>query len=117
MKIKIYHNSRCRKSREALEHLNSRGIQPKIIEYLKNPLTSKQLEEVIQLLSIEPIQLVRINETIWKENYKGKEHSSSEIIEILSLNPKLIERPIIATERKAVIGRPIENLINFLESN
>ena len=70
MKLTIYHNTLCRKSREALELLESKGLEPEVIEYLKNPLGEKQIEELIQLLKIDPIQLVRVNETIWKENYK-----------------------------------------------
>ena len=117
MKIKIYHNSRCRKSREALELLNAKGYEPEIIEYLKEPLTHNELEKLIQLLDITPQQLVRTNEPIWKENFKGRELSNADITKALKDNPKLIERPIIATETKAVIGRPLENLVDFLESN
>ena len=112
---KIYHNSRCRKSREALEILRTKNIEFEIIEYLKDNLTKNQLKNLIKKLGIKPINLVRKNEQIWKENFKNKEFTSDEIIQILSDNPKLIERPIVELNDKAIIGRPPENVINLLQ--
>jgi len=113
--MKIYHNSRCRKSREALEILRTKNIEFEIIEYLKDNLTKNQLKDLIEKLGIEPINLVRKNEQTWKENFKNKELTSDEIIQILSDNPKLIERPIVELNDKAIIGRPPENVINLLK--
>ena len=113
--MKIYHNSRCRKSREALEILKTKNIEFEIIEYLKDNLTKNQLKNLIKKLGIEPINLVRKNEQIWKENFKNKKLTSDEIIQILSDNPKLIERPIVELNDKAIIGRPPENIINLLQ--
>ena len=113
--MKIYHNSRCRKSREALEILRTKNIEFEIIEYLKDNLTKNQLKNLIKKLGIEPINLVRKNEQIWKENFKNKKLTSDEIIQILSDNPKLIERPIVELNDKAIIGRPPENIINLLQ--
>ena len=113
--MKIYHNSRCRKSREALEILKTKNIEFEIIEYLKDNLTRNQLKDLIKKLGIEPINLVRKNEQIWKENFKNKKLTSDEIIQILSDNPKLIERPIVELNDKAIIGRPPENVINLLQ--
>ena len=113
--IRIYHNSRCRKSREALEILRTKNIEFEIIEYLKDNLTKNQLKDLIKKLGIEPINLVRKNEQIWKENFKNKKLTSDEIIQILSDNPKLIERPIVELNDKAIIGRPPENIINLLQ--
>ena len=113
--MKIYHNSRCRKSREALEILRTKNIEFEIIEYLKDNLTRNQLKDLIKKLGIEPINLVRKNEQIWKENFKNKKLTSDEIIQILSDNPKLIERPIVELNDKAIIGRPPENIINLLQ--
>jgi|TARA_Y100000758_G_scaffold282858_1_gene231295 arsenate reductase (glutaredoxin) len=113
--MKIYHNSRCRKSREALEILKTKNIEFEIIEYLKDNLTRNQLKDLIKKLGIEPINLVRKNEQIWKENFKNKKLTSDEIIQILSDNPKLIERPIVELNDKAIIGRPPENIINLLQ--
>lgn len=116
MELTIYHNTRCRKSREALELLESKGLEPKVIEYLKNPLSKKQIEALILLLKLDPMQLVRVNETLWKEHYKDKNFSKSDIIALLTKHPKLIERPIISSGTNAVIGRPIEQLIQFLDT-
>ena len=113
--MKIYHNSRCRKSREALEILRTKNIEFEIIEYLKDNLTKNQLKDLIKKLGIKPINLVRKNEEIWKENFKNKKLTSDEIIQILSDNPKLIERPIVELNDKAIIGRPPENIINLLQ--
>ena len=113
--MKIYHNSRCRKSRKALEILRTENIEFEIIEYLKDNLTKNQLQNLINKLGIEPINLVRKNEQIWKENFKNKEFTSDEIIQILSDNPKLIERPIVELNDKAIIGRPPENIFYLLQ--
>lgn len=108
--IKIYHNPRCRKSREGLEIIEASGKQFEIIKYLDDIPTEKQLVEIIQLLSIPPIDLVRKNERIWKENFKGKNLSDNAIIAAMVKYPKLIERPIVINDKKAVIGRPPESI-------
>jgi arsenate reductase len=110
----IYHNPRCRKSREGLAILENSGKEFEIVKYLVDVPLEKELAEIIKLLGIEPIQLVRKTEKIWKENYKGKELSDSEIIKAMVQNPKLIERPIIINRNKAVIGRPPENILELL---
>lgn len=117
MKYTIYHNPRCRKSREGLDYIKSKGFEIEITEYLKNPLTVSQLENLIELLGVEPLSLVRTNEAIWKDNFKGKTYAPDEIINILAEYPKLIERPIISDGITAIVGRPLENLIHFLEVN
>ena len=115
MKYTIYHNPRCRKSREGLDYLKSKGHGVEIIEYLKNHLTISELENLVELLGIEPQYLVRTNEIIWKENFKGRDHSQKQILSILANNPKLIERPIVVSENDGVLARPIENLIEYLK--
>ncbi len=112
--IKIYHNNRCSKSRCGLELLENSGKEFQVVKYLENPPTLKELKEIIALLNIKPIELVRKNEAIWKENYKGKELSDSEIISTMIKHPKLIERPIVINGNKAVIGRPLENITNII---
>ena len=113
--IKIYHNSRCRKSREALDLLKSNKLDFEVIEYLKEKLTKNQLQDLINKLGLKPLELVRKNEAIWKEDFKDKVLTNNEIVEILSENPTLIERPIVELDNKAVIGRPLENVINLLQ--
>lgn len=112
--IKIYHNNRCRKSREGLQVLEESGKQFEVVNYLEKVPTKKELKKIIDLLGISPIELVRKNEKIWKENFKGKQLSNDEIIEIMIANPKLIERPIIINEDRAVIGRPTEKIFEII---
>tara|TARA_B110000091_G_scaffold209390_1_gene250513 strand:+ start:562 stop:903 length:342 start_codon:yes stop_codon:yes gene_type:complete len=112
--IKIYHNPRCRKSREGLAILENSGKKFKVIKYLDDVPSEITLIEIINLLDISPIQLVRKNEKIWKDGFKGKELTDAEIILIMIKNPKLIERPIVINKNKAVIGRPPENILELL---
>ena len=112
--MKIYHNSRCSKSRQGLQLLKEAGASPEIIDYIKNPLTAGEIKEILAKLNIPAIDLVRKNEAIWKEQFKGKELSDDEIIKAMSDYPKLIERPIVVKDNKAVIGRPAEKIKSLL---
>ncbi|EID72689.1 arsenate reductase (glutaredoxin) [Imtechella halotolerans] len=112
--IKIYHNNRCRKSREGLEIIENSGKEFEIVSYLDNPPTIEELNQLIKLLGITPIELVRTNESIWKEKYKNVKLSDDEIIELMAINPKLIERPIVVNDGKAVVGRPPEKIKSIL---
>jgi arsenate reductase len=112
--IKIYHNPRCRKSREGLQILQESGKEFEIREYMKELPSLDELASVIKLLGISPLELVRKNEAIWKENYKGKTLSDDEIIQAMAENPKLIERPIVINNDKAVVGRPPEKIHQIL---
>lgn len=114
MNYKIYHNPRCRKSREGLAILASKTTDFEIIDYLKNPPTVEELKSILSQLNIKPIDLVRTTETVWKENYKGKTLNDNEIIIALSKNPKLIERPIIIKENNAIIGKTTLIIDKFL---
>ncbi len=108
--IKIYHNPKCSKSREGLCKIENLNRDFEIINYINNPLTFSELKNIIKLLNIEPIELVRVKETIWKENYKDKNLTNDEIIEAMVAHPKLIERPIVVNGNKAVIARPIKKI-------
>ena len=112
--IEIYHNPRCRKSREGLAILEHSGKEFKIVKYLDAIPSTKELTEIILLLDISPIQLVRKTEKIWKENYKGTEMPDLAIIKAMVAHPILIERPIVINGDKAVIGRPSENIKSIL---
>ena len=112
--IKIYHNPRCRKSREGLALVENSGKEFEIIKYLDNPLSENELKEIINLLNIKPLELVRTNEKIWKENFKGKDLTDAEIVKAMVANPKLIERPIVTYNNKAVVGRPPEKISQIL---
>lgn len=106
--ITIYHNNRCSKSRYGLEFLKNSGKEFEVVKYLDNPPTKEELILILKMLQISPIELVRKNEVIWKEKYKGETLSDDEIINAMIENPKLIERPIVVNNGKAVIGRPTE---------
>ena len=106
--ITIYHNPRCSKSRGCNVMLEDLGKDVKVINYTKELFTEITLKEVVDLLKIKPIELVRKNEQEWKDNYKGKELSDSEVIKAMVKYPKLIQRPIVVNGNKAAIGRPLE---------
>ncbi len=110
----IYHNPRCGKSRETLKLLEEAGETIEIVRYLDNPLDTKEIEQLIELLYIEPVDLVRKNESVWKENFKNKSLDNSQIIKAMEDFPILIERPIVVKGTKAIIGRPPENVLEIL---
>ena len=112
--IKIFHNPRCSKSRQGLELLENSGKEFEIIKYLDTVPSEKELSEIIKMLGITPIQLVRKTEKIWKEEFKNKDLTDSEIVKAMIANPKLIERPIVININKAVIGRPTENITSII---
>ena len=112
--IQIYHNSRCSKSRQCLSLIENSGKKFEVIKYLENPPTISELTNLISKLGIEPIDLVRKKEKLWIENYKNKVLSSNELIEIMSKNPILIERPIVINGNKAVVARPIEKSLEII---
>lgn len=112
--LKIYHNARCRKSREGLEILQNSGKDFEVREYLKEPLDENELKGLIEKLGILPIKLVRKNEKIWKEEFKDKDLSDDELIRVMVRNPKLIERPVVETDEDAVIGRPPSDIQKLL---
>lgn len=112
--ITIYHNTRCSKSREGLEIIKNSGKEFEVREYLKDPLSEDEIVELLGKLNMTPIQLVRTNEKIWKENYKDKDLGRNEVINLLSMYPKLIVRPIVEKDNAAIIGRPPTRIEIFL---
>ena len=114
--ITIYHNNRCSKSRNALEILKKSNEKFKIINYLETVPNKKDIKTLLKQLGLEPIDLVRKNEIIWKENYRDQSLSSSQIIDAMIKYPKLIERPIVVKNDKAVIGRPPELIIDLIKT-
>lgn len=111
--MKLYHNNRCSKSRQCLALMPKESVE--IIDYIKNPLTKDELSALIRKLGITPIELVRKGEAIWKENYKGKDLTDAEIIDAMVANPKLIERPIVETDNKALVCRPPELVLEMMK--
>jgi arsenate reductase len=115
MKITIYYNSKCSKSRQTLAILEEKGIIPTIINYLENVLTFLELKELINLLDIKPIELVRTKEETWKEEFKNKNLSDGEIIQIMVDHPILIERPIVVNNnQEALICRPPKLVLKLI---
>ncbi|MFD2697054.1 arsenate reductase (glutaredoxin) [Mesonia sediminis] len=112
--IKIYHNPRCSKSREGLAILQESGQDFQIVKYLNQPLREEEIKDLLKALGCDPIDLVRTNEKIWKEEFKGKELSKDQIIKAMHDNPKLIQRPIVMQKDKAIIARPPEKIKEFL---
>ncbi|CAM3998388.1 MULTISPECIES: arsenate reductase (glutaredoxin) [Flavobacterium] len=112
--ITIYHNPRCSKSRDGLCEIETLNKPFTLRKYMDELFTKEELEDVIQKLGIEPIELVRVKEKIWIEEYKGKTLTNDAIIDAMLKHPKLIERPIIVNDNKAVIARPLDMINKIL---
>lgn len=110
----IYHNPRCRKSREALQIIQTLRLEYQIIEYLKNPLSEADLKDLIKKLGVNADSLLRKNEILFKEKYSGKKIGEKEILKAIAENPILMERPVIVQGNKAVIGRPPEKIMELV---
>lgn len=108
--ITIYHNGECSKSKSALGILQESNIPHNTRWYLAEPLTKDELTELLIKLRMQPSELVRRNEPLYKENYEGKEISEQEWLDILVKHPILIERPIVEKGNKAVVARPAERM-------
>jgi arsenate reductase len=115
MKTIIYHNNQCGKSRASLEAVRNLEADVEIIEYLKHPLSAKELKSILKLLQIPAKALIRKGEAIFVENFKGKTLTEAEWIEAMVQFPKLIERPIVIRGNKAAIGRPIEKVLELFD--
>jgi arsenate reductase len=111
---KVYHNTRCKKSRAGLQYLQDKELEVEIIEYLKNPLTVAELTDIFAKLNRKPSEMIRKQEAIFKSDFKGKTFTEDEWIRIIAENPKLLNRPIIVRGNKAVWGDPVENIEGVL---
>jgi arsenate reductase (glutaredoxin) len=111
---KVYHNTRCKKSRAGLQYLQDKGLEVEIIEYLKNPLSVAELTDIFAKLGRKPSEMIRKQEAIFKSDFKGKNFTEDEWIRIIAENPKLLNRPIIVRGNKAVWGDPVENIEGVL---
>ena len=114
--IKVLHNNRCTKSRNALSLLEEKGIQFEVVNYLDGVLSEADIKAILQKLKLKPEDIVRKTEALYKDNYKGKTFTDAQWIQILHKEPKLIERPIVYNQKSAVVGRPLENVEEFLKS-
>ncbi|MCA6074852.1 arsenate reductase (glutaredoxin) [Fulvivirga sedimenti] len=108
--LTIYHNPRCRKSRETLKIIEDAGQMVQVVDYLKMPPSRGELEHIVEKLGIKPAELIRKGEAIYKEKYKNQSLTDAEWLDVLAENPILMERPVVVAGNKAVIGRPPENV-------
>tara|TARA_B100001250_G_scaffold407639_1_gene428726 strand:+ start:233 stop:580 length:348 start_codon:yes stop_codon:yes gene_type:complete len=115
MKAKIFHNPRCSKSRKTLQLLLERKIEIEIVEYLKKPPDCQTLKNILKMLDINPFDLVRKGEKLYKElGVSEHENNTDMLLKIMTQNPILIERPIVIANNKAIIGRPPELVLNII---
>ena len=112
-KVQTLHNNRCTKSRNACNWLTESKKEFEVINYLENPLTAKEIKDILKKLNMPASAIIRKGEPAFKENFKGKELSEEEWIQAMVDFPKLIERPIVIKGDKAAIGRPLENVIEL----
>ena len=111
----IWHNPRCSKSREALKLLQEEGIEPKIYKYLDEHPTKEQIKEVLKMLGAKPRDIMRTKEKIYKELGLKEVEDDEKLIEAMVEHPKLIERPIVIKDGKAVLGRPPQKIIELVK--
>jgi arsenate reductase len=115
MRVKIYHNPRCSKSRQTLSLLQEQGIEPEVIEYLQHPPGKTQLKKILALLDMQPRDLMRKKEAEYKENHLDDPTlSKDQLIDAMIQHPKLIERPIVLCGDKAALGRPPEKVLEII---
>ena len=113
--VTIWHNPRCSKSRNAAALLEEKGIDAEVVKYLDTPPSKEEIIEVLKMLGLSARELMRTKEEIYKELNLKEVRDEEKLIEAMAENPKLIERPIVIKDGKAVIGRPIENIIDLLD--
>lgn len=112
--IKIYHNPRCRKSREGLSFLQGKVKEFEVVDYIKKGLSEKEIREIILKLNVRPKELVRTNEPLFKKDLKKLDLNDDEWIKIISQNPVLLRRPVVLSKYKGVLGDPASNIEKIL---
>jgi|TARA_B100001971_G_C17892757_1_gene383885 arsenate reductase len=115
MTVTIYHNPACSKSRQTLQLLRDRGVEPTIVEYLKTPPDAAALREILALLELAPRGLMRKKEAAYAANGLADDGlEEGQLINAMVADPILIERPIVLASGKAAIGRPPETVLDIL---
>lgn len=113
--LTIYHNPRCSKSRQTLELIRSKGVEPEVVLYLEDVPSSGDIADALRMLGVKPMDIIRKNEDEFKDHFAGADELPDEqLIELMRLYPKVIQRPIVVNRRRAVIGRPPENVLGIL---
>lgn len=115
MSVEIYHNPRCSKSRQTLQVLKDHGVEPDVVEYLKTPPDRAMLERILDMLGMQPRDLMRKKEPEYKAlNLSDPALNRDQLIDAMLAHPKLIERPIVINNGKAAIGRPPEKVLEII---
>ena len=113
--VTLYHNPRCSKSRQALSLLRDRGIEPQIVEYLKDAPDAATLKKIVKMLGVAPIDLIRKKEPVYKElGLADQQHDDDALIKAMVEHPALIERPIVVRGNQARLGRPPEDVLEII---
>jgi len=113
--VKIWHNPRCSKSRNAIALLEEKGVEAEVIKYLETPPSKAEIQKILKMLGISARELMRTKEDIYKELGLKDVEEEEALIDAMVAHPKLIERPIVMKDAKAAIGRPLENIVRLLE--
>ena len=114
-KARIYHNPQCSKSRQTLALLQDRGVDIEIVKYLDTPPSAADVEALIDLLGIEPHDLVRTGEAAYGESGLSKDSSAREVAAAIARSPRLLQRPVVVVNNRAAIGRPPESVLKLFE--
>ncbi len=118
MKVTIYHNPRCSKSRAALQLLHEHGIEPEVVEYLRTPPDGATIRKLLSKLGMKPRELLRKSEPAYRElGLAASDKTDADLIGAMAEHPILIERPIVVAGGKAVVGRPPERVLDLLEDD
>ncbi|MGB2740966.1 MAG: arsenate reductase (glutaredoxin) [Cognaticolwellia sp.] len=113
--LTIYHNPRCSKSRQTLALIEEKNHDVTIVEYLKTPLNVAEIKQLLSLLNVSPLEMMRTKEAEFKEQNLAHADDAS-LIAAMAATPKLIERPIVTDNTRAIIGRPPENVLSLMQS-
>ena len=117
-KYKIYHNPRCSKSRQTLSLLRENGVEPEVVEYLKTPLQKKELQMISKAIGLRPANFIRKNENDYKENSIAEYLDNDEkVFQYIVKYPKIMERPIVVSNGKGIIGRPPSNVLDLINES
>lgn len=114
MSVTIYHNPRCSKSRQTLQLLRDKGVEPTIIEYLKTPPDKAEIENILNQLNKPALDIIRGNEEAFKQTQLKHDSPDDELIQAIVEHPVLLQRPIVLANGKAAIGRPPESVLEIL---
>lgn len=106
----VYHNPRCKKSRAGLQYVMDKGMEHRVREYLKEPLSEEELKTLLMKLNKKPLEMIRTQEEYFRKELKGLQLNDEEYIREMVANPKLIHRPVVEGKYKAVLGDPVENI-------